>query len=211
LNKECKNDDKTDLSQFLIDPQIPFFFSFSLVYLVFDRIFCWNYKLHASTGRIDNNSIFFYVWPKRYANRNMAKEQDSFDKICIHLDFFSITHLSLSLSFDWAYKAICVSYMYVYVCSGFLFSPYCNITTNQINAFMRKRKKRKKRCSYSSHRHYRLLFFLFGVIYAIGLVDWLNMHFCPMINENDVIWLERKRKEEEKQLYLSLILFFCCM
>jgi len=39
---------------------------------------------------------------------------------------------------------------------------------------------------------------------SIGLVDWWNTSFGPMINENDVIWLERrgekkKKKKQEKQ------------
>ena len=104
--KECNNDenDANDLSRFLIDQQISFFFSVRLVYLVLDRIFCWNYKLHASTGRIDNNSIFSIDEQNDIANRgrtSMArKKQDAVDKICIcRLIFFLLpTSLLFSLS-----------------------------------------------------------------------------------------------------------------
>jgi hypothetical protein len=77
---------------------------------------------------------------------------------------------------------------YVSICPAFLFFFYCNMTTNQINAFMREKKREREDVRARQTNTIDFFFsFLFGVKYAIGLVDGLNMHFCPMICENDVI------------------------
>jgi len=70
----------------------------------------------------------------------------------------------------------------------------------------RERKKERKdvrtrQTSTIDFSSFFFLSFLFEIIYAIGLVNWMNIHFCPMINKNDVIWLEKKGKKKNNDIY----------